>query len=148
MAEITIRTQLQQDRDFRFQARFEGLEATLLSDEPPPLGESAGPSPLHLLGSAVGTCLSDSLLFALRKYKQSPELLSCELETSVGRNAQGRLRVSAIHAKLHLGVPAANLAHLERALAQFEEFCTVTQSVRAAIPVSVQVFDAQGVQLK
>lgn len=148
MAEITIRTQLQQDRDFRFQARFEGLEATLLSDEPAPLGESAGPSPLHLLSSAVGTCLSDSLLFALRKYKQSPEPLSCELETSVERNAQGRLRVSAIHAKLHLGVPAASLAHLERALAQFEEFCTVTQSVRAAIPVSVQVFDAQGVQLK
>lgn len=148
MAEITIRTQLQQDRDFRFQARFEGLEATLLSDEPAPLGESSGPSPLHLLSSAVGTCLSDSLLFALRKYKQSPEPLSCELETSVERNAQGRLRVSAIHAKLHLGVPAASLAHLERALAQFEEFCTVTQSLRAAIPVSIQVFDAQGVQLK
>lgn len=148
MADSTIRTSLKQGRNYQFEARFEGLDSTVLSDEPAPLGESAGPSPVQLLSSAVGTCLSDSLLFALRKFKQAPEPLSCELETSVGRNAEGRLRVLGITARLHLGVPAAQLEHLDRALSQFEDFCTVTQSVRAAIPVTVQVFDAQGVQLK
>jgi predicted phosphoribosyltransferase len=45
-------------------------------------------------------------------------------------------------------VPAASLEHLDRVLATFEEFCTVTASVRAAIPVSVAVFDSLGAQLK
>ncbi|QPF74309.1 OsmC family protein [Roseateles sp. DAIF2] len=144
----TIRGHLQQRSNHQFEARFEGVETSLLSDEPPPLGQSAGPSPVQLLGTAVGTCLSNSLLFALRKFKQNPEPLSCELETTVGRNEQGRMRVLAIHARLRLGVPAASLAHLERVLEQFEDYCTVTQSVRAGIPVQVSVFDADGVQLK
>jgi len=33
---------------------------------------------------------------------------------------------------------------LKRALSQFEEFCTVTQSVRQAIPVRVTVVDSEG----
>jgi hypothetical protein len=33
-------------------------------------------------------------------------------------------------------------------LSQFEAFCTVTQSVDQAIPITVQVFDATGAQLK
>ena len=53
-----------------------------------------------------------------------------------------------MQATLTLGVPAATLEHLDRALAQFEAFCTVTQSIAVAIPVTVRVFDAQGAQLK
>ena len=37
---------------------------------------------------------------------------------------------------------------LDRALAQFEEFCIVTQSVRSAIPVTVRVVDRAGAVLK
>jgi hypothetical protein len=33
-------------------------------------------------------------------------------------------------------------------LGQFEEFCTVSQSVRAGIPIRVQVKDARGAILK
>jgi hypothetical protein len=40
------------------------------------------------------------------------------------------------------------LQHLDRVLEQFEEFCTVTQSVRAGIPVTVHVIDASGAVLK
>jgi hypothetical protein len=41
-------------------------------------------------------------------------------------------------------VAASALEHLDRALAQFEAFCTVTQSVRQAVPVRVTVIDADG----
>jgi uncharacterized OsmC-like protein len=120
----------------------------LLADEPPPLGEGRGPSPVQLLAAAVGNCLSDSLLFALRKYRQAPEPLRCEVQAEVGRNAEGRLRVLKIEARLQLGVAAARLEHLDRVLAQFEAFCTVTQSVGQGIPVTVHVADSEGVQLK
>ena len=103
---------------------------------------------MQLLCAAVGNCLSDSLLFALRKFKQAPDPLSCRVTARVGRNADGRVRVLAIEAELRLGVAAEALAHLDRVLSQFEEFCTVTRSVGQAIPVSVSVLDARGVVLK
>ena len=103
---------------------------------------------MQLLASSVGACLSNSLLFALRKFKQQPEPISCSVAARVGRNAENRLRVQALDARLQLGVAAGQLQHLERVLEQFESYCTVTQSVRAGIPVSVSVFDAQGAQLK
>ena len=45
-------------------------------------------------------------------------------------------------------MPAEAVAHRERVLGSFEDYCTVTASVRAGIPVTVQVFDAHGAQLK
>lgn len=148
MAETDVRVSLRQQQDYQFQVEFGAAVPPLLADEPPPLGLGAGPSPVQMLCAAVGNCLSDSLLFALRKFKQAPEPLTAEVQAEVGRNPEGRLRVLRIVATLRLGVPAAQLAHLDRVLTQFEAFCTVTQSVGAGIPVTVQVFDADGAQLK
>ncbi|MGY4829220.1 OsmC family protein [Sphaerotilaceae bacterium SBD11-9] len=148
MTTETITVDLQQQGGYRFLASYSDGVPPLLCDEPPPLGEAAGPSPVQLLATAVGNCLSDSLLFALRKFKQQPEPLSCRVTAQVGRNAQGRLRVTGMLAELTLGVEAARLEHLDRVLSQFEAFCTVTQSVGAAIPVEVRVRDAAGSQLK
>jgi uncharacterized OsmC-like protein len=148
MSEQNVTVQLQQRQDYQFDVQFEGGVPTLLADEPPPLGQSQGPSPVQLLAAAVGNCLSDSLLFALRKFKQAPDPLRCSVEAQVGRNAEGRVRVLGMAARLTLGVPAAKLEHLDRVLGQFETYCTVTQSVGQGLPVTVSVFDADGVQLK
>ena len=139
---------LVQRQDYQFDVHFGGQVPALLADEPPPLGLGAGPSPVQLLAASVGNCLSDSLLFALRKFKLKPDPINCEVSAEVGRNADGRLRVLAMQARLTLGVAGATLEHLDRVLAQFEAFCTVTQSVGAAIPITVQVFDATGARLK
>jgi uncharacterized OsmC-like protein len=146
MTEATV--QLHQQQDFRFEIGFGGSTPPLLADEPPPLGGGAGPSPVQLLAAAVGNCLSASLLFALRKFKQQPEPLHTVVHPEVGRNADGRIRVLSIRVVLTLGVPAAQLEHLDRVLGSFEAYCTVTQSVAAAIPVEVQVFDSLGARLK
>ena len=63
------------------------------------------------------------------------------------RNEQGRLRVGHIHADIQLAEPGTAHASLERILAQFENFCVVTESVRHGIEVSVSITDADGVQL-
>ncbi len=148
MSEPIVTVQLTQQHDYQFQNDFGGSAPALLSDEPAPLGEGAGPSPAQLLCAAVGNCLAASLLFSLRKFKQDPGTLACEVNAEVGRNADKRLRVLAINTRLTLGVAGSSIEHLDRALATFEDFCTVTGSIRAAIPVSVQVFDAAGTQLK
>jgi organic hydroperoxide reductase OsmC/OhrA len=144
----TARVSLHQDRDFRFAIKFDENSPPFYGDEAPPLGASTGPSPSQLLAAAVGNCLSDSLLFALRKYKQAPEPIATEATAIIDRNPENRLRVQEIQVRLTLGVPGANLQHLDRALAQFEEFCTVSQSVRQGIPVNIEVYDSVGERLK
>lgn len=148
MSEELVRVDLVQQADYRFDTRFGAELPPLVTDEPPPLGTGLGPSPVQLLCAAVGNCLSDSLLFALRKYRQAPEPLRCSVEAQVGRNAEGRLRVLAMHARLQLGVPAAQLQHLDRVLSQFEAFCTVTQSVGQGIAITTEVQDSEGAVLK
>jgi uncharacterized OsmC-like protein len=145
---MTESVRLQQQQDYRFEIHFAEGGVPLLADEPPPLGGGAGPSPVQLLAAAVGNCLSASLLFALRKFKQVPDPLSAAVTAEVGRNAEGRVRVLQLQAVLTLGVQAAQIEHLARVLGSFEAYCTVTQSVAAGIPVQLQVFDSLGVQLK
>jgi uncharacterized OsmC-like protein len=144
MSSESVTVRLAQRQDYQFDVQFGPGVPLLLADEPAPLGQGLGPSPVQLLAAAVGNCLSDSLLFALRKFKQKPEPLQCEVSAEVGRNAEGRVRVLGLQATLTLGVPGEALEHLERVLGTFESYCTVTQSIAQGIPVRVQVIDAQG----
>lgn len=148
MSESNVHIQLQQRKDYQFDVTFGGDVPNVMGDEPAPLGSGQGPSPVQFLAAAVGNCLSDSLLFALRKFKQAPEPIHCDVHAEVGRNAEGRVRVLAIKAVLTLGVPAASLEHLDRVLSQFETYCTVTQSVGQGIPIAIEVFDSLQVKLK
>ena len=146
MSQETVR--LKQAQDYRFDIDFGIPAVALRSDLPPPTGQGAGPNPEQLLAAAVGNCLSASLLFALRKFRQRPEPISTEVQAEVGRNPEGRMRVLGLRVTLTLGVPAASLDNLQRVLDTFETYCTVTQSVREGIPVSLRVLDATGALLK
>jgi len=148
MSDKTIQIELTQRHDYRFDLQFGGDAPVLTTDEPAPLGAGLGPSPVQLLAAAVGNCLSDSLLFALRKFKQVPEPIRCTVQAEIGRNTDNRLRVLKMTAVLTLGVPAAQLEHLDRVLETFEQYCTVTQSVGQGIAIDTQVFDATGARLK
>jgi uncharacterized OsmC-like protein len=144
--EITV--VLKQEKDFRFAIEFGGEIPLLHGDEVPPLGGGTGPSPVQLLAAAVGNCLSDSLHFALKKFKQDAQGITTRVTPTVGRNAEGRLRVTNLQVDVRLGAPAAAIEHLDRVLGQFESFCTVVQSVGQGIPIAVSVFDGTGVKLK
>jgi organic hydroperoxide reductase OsmC/OhrA len=124
---------------YRFLVDYGAGIPSSVTDEPAPLGESAGPSPVQLLAGAVANCLSASLLFAHGKFKEDPGVLTTTAVCEIGRNEKNRLRIKAIEVTMTLGVPPESLSHLDRVLAQFEDFCTVSQSVRAGIPYTVTV---------
>lgn len=141
----TVRLLLEQQGPYSFKVTFEGTAIEpLLTDEPAPLGAGAGPSPSALLLASVANCLSASLLFALRKFKNQPGALRTEITATPARNAAGRLRIPRAQVTLHLAESAASHQHLDRILEQFENFCVVTQSVRDGIDVEVTVLDAEG----
>lgn len=143
-ASITITRQ----QGYQFLVDFAPGMAQLMADEPPPLGEAAGPSPSHILLAAVANCLTASLTFALQKFKQDPGPLSATATATMGRNEENRLRIQHVDVDIRLGVTGTDLAHLDRALAQFEEFCTVSMSVRQGIEIGVRVTDSAGNVLK
>lgn len=140
--------QLEQEADYRFAVRFgDGAVPVLHTDEPPPLGGGSGPGPDDLLGAAVANCLAASLLFAMRKFRNDPAPIRARAAVRKGRNDRGRLRVVEIRVELQIGLAAVEVQSRERILAQFEEYCVVTQSVRGGIPVAVRVVDRDGVVL-
>ncbi|WP_266183391.1 OsmC family protein [Dyella humicola] len=140
-----IEISLQQTADYEFRVRFDDTSIPdLITDENAPLGHDAGPNPSRLLAVAVANCLTASLLFALRKYKNAPGTLGAHAKATLTRNEHGRWRVTHIAVDLQLADAAATLEHLDRVLAQFEDFCIVTESVRQGIAVDVAVRDGAG----
>ncbi|BAK77052.1 OsmC family protein [Pseudogulbenkiania sp. NH8B] len=144
MSGDVISISLAQQQDFQFRNDFGASVPPLVSDEPAPLGQGEGPAPQQLLLAAVANCLSASLLFALRKFKQQGEPLQTTASCLIDRNETGRLRVMSIDVTLRLGQSASGIDHLDRILGGFQEYCTVSQSVGRGIPIRVQVQDADG----
>ncbi|NJD34390.1 MAG: OsmC family protein [Betaproteobacteria bacterium] len=139
---------LEQQEDFAFLIRFDQDIPPLLADEPPPLGHDAGPNPSRLLAASIGNCLSASLLFALRKFKNNPGPITTVVTAHMERNEAKRLRVGRVDVVIQFDSPADAMEHLDRVLDQFEDFCVVTQSVRSGFPVNVSVRDGAGRVLK
>lgn len=147
MSETISVTITRQDK-YRFLVDFGPDIAQSVADEPPPLGDGAGPSPSQLLAAAVANCLSSSLVFAHGKFKEDPGRLVTTVTCEIGRNERNRLRVVAMKVTITLGVAPESLGHLDQALAQFEDFCTVSQSVQTGIPYTVTVKSPNGRVLK
>ena len=130
---------LDQEEDYRFRVDFGNSE--LIVDEPPPLGKGKGPNASRMLAASVADCLSASLVFCLKKFGQDVKGVKTTASGTLVRNEKGRLRIGSIEVSIRL---ASNYDHLDRCLAQFEDFCVVTASVREGIPVRVRVEDGEG----
>ena len=139
---------LTQESDYAFRIQFDDTDIPALhTDESPPLGSNSGPDPSRMLVAAVANCLSASLLFALRKYKNNPGSIVTRATARLERNEQKRLRVAHMDVAIQLPDTAADYAQVERLLQQFEDFCVVTESVRTGVAVDVTVRDASGAVL-
>ena len=145
---LSFTLELEQLQDYEFRVKFDWPDvADLRLDEPEPLGRSSGPNAARLIGAAVANCLSSSLLFCMRKFKQSPGPIRAEVKGELVRNERGRMRIGRFDVTIRLADGAADIGHLDRCMAQFEDFCVVTESVRKGIPVGVRVVDAGGTEL-
>lgn len=111
----------------------------LIVDELPPLGEANGPNPARLLATAVGSCLSASLLYCLRKSRIEIAQLRTTVEGTLVRNERGRLRIGGIRVRLAPELTSEQRDRIGRCLDLFQDFCIVTESVREGIDVEVEV---------
>lgn len=131
--------------DYEFRVVFDkSTLPSLLTDEPPPLGEHRGPNPARLLAAAIGSCLSASLTFCLNRANLQLAGLTSEVHTELTRNERRRLRIGKVRVLLHPSLPDAG-PKVTECLDNFEDFCVVTESVRQGIPVEVRVQPAPAV---
>jgi N-acetylglucosamine malate deacetylase 2 len=127
------------EEGYRFHVGFgPGTKESLVMDEPPPLGEKAGPNAARVLAAAVGHCLSASLLYCLRKARVDVRGIRTVATASMIRNDQGRLRVGDITVSIHPAI-TGDPSRIGRCLQLFEDYCVVTESARRGLPVTVQV---------
>ena len=126
-------------RGYEFVATFPESEAfpPIVFDEPPPLGDGSGPNAAAVLAAAIGNCLAASFAFCLRKVRLEPVDVTANVVAHVARNDQGRFRVKGIDVELSPEVLESDHQRLQRCEQLFEDFCTVTESVRRGIPVNV-----------
>jgi organic hydroperoxide reductase OsmC/OhrA len=146
---LSFELELEQLRNYEFRVKFDWPDVDgLLLDEPPPLGGAKGPNAARLIAAAVANCLSASLVFCLAgKFKQALGPIRTRVHGELSRNDKGRLRIGRFVVTIRLVEAANALPHVERCLAQFEDFCVVTESVRRGIAVGVKVVDATGNEL-
>ncbi len=139
--ETEFTTTLDQVKDYTFTVTFDKETMKALTvDEPEPLGSGQGPNASRVLASAVGHCLSASLLFCLQKSRIPLKHMATKVHTTLARNEAGRWRVQAIKVEIKADPESEQeRERMKRCLDIFEDFCIVTQSVRKGINVQVNV---------
>jgi len=140
LSEKNIVTKLRLIDGYKFNVGFDvDYLPTVLVDETKPDGEGSGPNPPRLLATAVGHCMSSSLIYCLKKARIAVRDIETTVTTSLFRNEAGRLRIRSIDVQISLQVNKEDEPRVPRCLALFEDYCTVTQSIRKGIEVNVHV---------
>ncbi len=136
---------LEQRENYEINVRFDWKKAAdLLMDEPPPLGETAGPNASRLLAAAAANCMSASLLYCLAKEEPPANSLRTEATCIMVRSEKNRLRIGGLEVKLIVNDELAGAKRFDRCKDLFEDFCIVSASIRKGIPIKVSVEDEQG----
>ncbi|MBN1214451.1 MAG: OsmC family protein [Candidatus Lokiarchaeota archaeon] len=97
-----------------------------------------GPNPARMIGMATIGCLSASFIFCMKKKNLNIKDLESEAKIIIRRNEKGLWRIKKIDViiKPKLDTPEMK-KRAEQCQKFFEDYCTVTQSIREGIPVKV-----------
>lgn len=140
MSEKSFVTKLQLIEGYKFNVKSDiDYLPDLIVDETKPDGEGAGFNPTRLLSASVGHCMSSSLIYCLKKARIPITDLKTAVKTYLYRNEKGRLRIEKIDLEIYLEVRDEDKPRVHRCLSLFEDYCTVTQSIRKGIQVQVNI---------
>jgi uncharacterized OsmC-like protein len=130
----------QKEHPFQFEVDFNLPVDKLIVDESPDIGdEIKGPDASQLLGSAIGLCLSASLVFCLRKSRLNAKDLTTKVHGVTQRNEDGYWRIKSVQVEISPSIEPEEIKKIERCKEIFERYCIVTASVRQGIPVQVKL---------
>jgi uncharacterized OsmC-like protein len=125
---------------FETQASEDGVPhgPSFVSDEPDPVGDNTGPATPALLATAVGHCLSASLLETSRKARLAITGIETQATAVVRPNGDGNPRIARIEVALFPRLHEDN-PRRQQCEAVFQNYCTVSSSLKPAIDIQVAV---------
>ena len=138
MVTEVMHTHLRHEGGYKFNITFDEMGGRLHSDEPKPLGREEGFTAEMLLNSAVGHCLTSSLVFCMEKSRVPVKDVEADLVTTLKRNEKGRWRVDAIKVNLRVNVDDKDKDKFERCRGMFQDFCIVSTSIREGVKIDVE----------
>jgi len=105
MSEKTIVTKLQLIESYKIKVKSD-LEyiPELIVDETIPVGKGSGLNPTRRLSTAVGHCMSSSLIYCLKKARIPINHLDTAVKTNLYQNENGRLRIRSIDLQINLKI--------------------------------------------
>ena len=109
-----------------------------ISDEPDPVGDASGPATPALLASAIGHCLSASLLETLKKSRIEVLGFKTKATSVVEPNSEGLPRIKCVEVILEPHIEEY-VERTKQCEAVFEQHCTVCASLKTAIDIVVKV---------
>ena len=102
--------------------------------------EMVGPNAAHLLAMAILGCLTSSYVFCFNKKDFVVKDIKAEAIVTIFRNEKGFARVKKIDVTIN---PKIDSPKMRKRAAQcqkmFEQYCTITASVREGIDVNVNI---------
>ena len=102
--------------------------------------DKLGPNPTRLLANAILGCLSASFIFCLKKRNLTIDDLTAEAEVTIGRKEKGFLRITKIEVTITPKIDDPEVRkRADQCKKMFENYCTVTASVREGINVEVNL---------
>jgi len=139
---MSVEVSLKWIRQTEIEVKFQKMESYKLSIEAPPElgGKGTAPNPDRLLAAAVGGCLTLSLLMNLQGFRLNPKELNTKVKANIGPGDKGLPRFKSIDVEINpVFEGAIKKESLKKVIDTFQDFCTVTQSVRKGVPVNVTV---------
>ncbi len=125
---------------FRSQAREDGRlhGEPFVSDEPDPVGDASGPSTPALLAAALGHCLSAALIEVLGRSRIQVGDCETDAVAIVRPNEEGLPRIGRVEVTIKPAI-SDHSPRIQRCAEIFENYCTVTSSVKEGIDVRVGI---------
>jgi uncharacterized OsmC-like protein len=131
----------QQADRYEFVVRFPSTQfPKVMVDEPPPVGQDRGPSPVRVLAASVAHCMGSTLYSTLQRAHVEVTPITTAVRVEVGRNPKGRQRVLSMEVTIEVRpLREEDRERFDRSVAVFEDYCTVSGAVREGIRLSSSV---------
>jgi uncharacterized OsmC-like protein len=136
MEEQEFKVSMEMVQGYQFRIDMDSAQEIFM-DEPKPMGSGDYPNAGKFLAAAVGNCLCESLTYCVRRTRTEMLSLRAEVFSKMERNERGRLRITHIRVILHPELSDPSKLKLCQEI--FEDFCIVSQSVKAGIPMDVEI---------
>ncbi|MHA1884502.1 MAG: OsmC family protein [Promethearchaeota archaeon] len=142
MPESQVKVKLSLEKDMIFKCDLGDLRIKdCIIDETNKIeSEMLGPDASRLLAMAVLGCLSASFIFCFSKRDFTIDDLEAEAIVTIFRNEKGFVRVKKIDVNINPEIKNPEIQkRANQCKKMFEQYCTITASVREGIDINVNV---------